>query len=53
VAVSHGKKTHPWEIDGITGATISSKAIADILNRSAEHWVPQIESNLQDFEGGN
>jgi electron transport complex protein RnfG len=53
VAVSHGKKTHPWEVDGITGATISSKAIADILNRSAEHWVPQIESNLQDFEGGN
>jgi electron transport complex protein RnfG len=52
VAVGHGKKTHPWEIDGITGATISSKAIADILNRSAEHWVPQIESNLQDFEGG-
>lgn len=53
VAVSHGKKTHPWEIDGITGATISSKAIADLLNRSAERWVPQIESNLEDFEGGN
>jgi len=53
VAVGHGKKTHPWEIDGITGATISSKAIAEILDRSAELWIPRIEGNLQDFEGGN
>jgi len=53
VAVSHGKKAHPWEIDGITGATISSKAIADILDRSAEQWVPRIKANLQAFERGN
>lgn len=52
-AVSHGKKTHPWEIDGITGATISSKAIADILNRSAKLWVPRIKGNLQDLQGGD
>lgn len=49
VAVRHGEKTHPWEVDGITGATISSKAIAEILERSAQHWVPLIRNNLSDF----
>jgi electron transport complex protein RnfG len=52
VAVGHGKKGNPWEVDGITGATISSKAIANILNTSAQHWAPRIRANLRDFEGG-
>ncbi len=52
VPVKNGEKTHPWEIDGITGATISSVAIANILNGSAQHWVPRIESRLTDFQGG-
>jgi len=49
VAVKHGKKENPWQVDGITGATISSKAIADILNRSAAVWVPRIRRHLDDF----
>ena len=53
VPVKHGSKTNPWEIDSITGATISSHAIASILNRSAELWIPRIERNLRDFEGGD
>ena len=52
VPVKHGEKTNPWEVDGITGATISSVAIADILNQSAQYWVPRIRSNLGDFQGG-
>lgn len=52
VAVKHGKKTNPWEVDGITGATISSEAIANILNNSAQHWAPRIRANLGDFQGG-
>jgi electron transport complex protein RnfG len=52
VPVKHGAKTHPWEVDGITGATISSVAIAEILNRSAEYWVPRIRKNLGDLQGG-
>jgi electron transport complex protein RnfG len=52
VPVKHGEKTHPWEVDGITGATISSVAIADILNRSAQYWMPRIRKNLSDFQGG-
>jgi electron transport complex protein RnfG len=52
VPVKNGEKTHPWEIDGITGATISSVAIAKILNGSAQHWAPRIQSKLGDFQGG-
>ena len=51
VPVKHGEKSHPWEVDGITGATISSVAIAEILNRSAQYWTPRIRNNLGDFRG--
>ena len=47
--VKHGKKEHPWQVDGITGATISSKAIADILRRSTARWIPRIRRSLNDF----
>ncbi len=52
VPVKSGEKTHPWEVDGITGATISSVAIANILDISAQYWVPRIEAGLRAFEGG-
>lgn len=42
VAVKHGYKTQPWHIDGITGATVSSEAIANILNNNASKWVPHL-----------
>nr|MBP6700439.1 FMN-binding protein [Halioglobus sp.] len=41
-AVKHGAKTAPYQIDGITGATISSVAIAAILRQSSAQWVPLI-----------
>jgi len=50
--VKHGEKSNPWEVDGITGATISSVAIAKILNQSAQYWVPRIRNNLVNFQGG-
>ncbi|MFW2388098.1 MAG: FMN-binding protein [Polyangiales bacterium] len=53
VPVKHGDKTEPWQIDGITGATISSVAIADILNTSAERWVPRIRKGLGELQGGD
>lgn len=52
VAVDEGQKTEPWQVDGITGATISSVAIADILNGSAQYWVPIIQKHLGDFQEG-
>ena len=46
VAVKSGKKTKGWEIDGITGATISSKAIGAILHKSTNHVLPVVQKNL-------
>ncbi|HSM13421.1 MAG TPA: FMN-binding protein [Thermoanaerobaculia bacterium] len=50
VAVAHGTKSNPWEVDGITGATISSKAIGRILDESAEFWAPRLRRELATFE---
>lgn len=50
VQVDQGTKTNAWEIDGITGATISSRAIAEIINESATIWVPRIFTNKRAFE---
>ncbi|MDH3747893.1 MAG: FMN-binding protein [Gammaproteobacteria bacterium] len=49
VTVKQGQKINPWELDGITGATITSEAIGNILNNSATTWAPVLERNAQDF----
>lgn len=55
VTVKHGTKKHPWEIDAISGATISSTAVGKALNDSTQHLLPllapQIEK-LQKHTGG-
>jgi len=43
ITVKQGQKTDPWQLDGITGATITSDAIGVILNGSANTWVPALE----------
>ena len=48
-AVKQGAKQHPWEVDGITGATVSSMAVARILRESASAWVPLLRRRLDDF----
>ncbi len=52
VPVKKGEKQHPWEIDAITGATISSNAIAAILRESTTHWVPKVKEHLNAFQKG-
>lgn len=47
--VKSGTKTEPWQIDGITGATISSRAIGDILDNSTKKWLPIIQKRLDDL----
>jgi electron transport complex protein RnfG len=44
--VKSGEKTQPWQIDGITGATISSKAIANILGEGSQAWLPLVRGQL-------
>ena len=50
VAVKHGEKENPWEIDGITGATISSRAIGNILATSTEQLLPVIHDHIEAFK---
>jgi electron transport complex protein RnfG len=51
VAVKHGTKKNPWEIDAISGSTISSKAIAKGLNNSAQNVLPKVVPLLSRIEG--
>ncbi len=53
VAVNSGEKTQPWEVDCITGATISSRAIADMLSASTARWTPLIQQYRADFTIAN
>ncbi len=50
VTVKHGSKTEKWQIDAISGATISSKAVGRMLNQSAQKMVPAIEAQLDRFK---
>jgi len=42
VAVKKGKRTRPNEIDAITGATISSKAVVRIINETHHEWAERL-----------
>lgn len=42
--VKHGAKTQPWQIDGISGATVSSKAVGKALRESTSRWIPPLRS---------
>lgn len=46
VTVKHGSKSDPWQIDAVSGATISSSALGRALNDAAQLVVPAIERSL-------
>ncbi|CRI67410.1 Electron transport complex protein RnfG [Thiocapsa sp. KS1] len=46
VTVKHGTKTAPWQIDAISGATISSRAMGKAANAAAQRAVPIIQREL-------
>jgi electron transport complex protein RnfG len=46
VTVKHGTKTEPWQIDAISGATISSNATGRALNQAAGLVVPAVQRSL-------
>lgn len=48
----NGEKTDPWQVEAITGATISSRAIANILRESTSRSVPVIVRNMEALQGG-
>lgn len=51
--VKHGTKQNPWEIDAISGATISSRAVGRMLAKSVQDMTPIIEKNLDRIKRGN
>lgn len=46
VTVYHGKKKYPWQIDAISGATISSRAVGKAINNSAKNILPRLHDQL-------
>jgi len=52
VTVKQGEKTDPWQIDGITGATITSEALGNILNTSGNEWIPVLERDANSIAPG-
>lgn len=47
VAVRHGTKTEAWQIDAISGATVTSKAVGRALNDSTQTVVPKVAAELK------
>jgi electron transport complex protein RnfG len=47
--VKHGAKTAAWQIDGITGATITSRAVATMLRDSTARWMPLLFAHRDEF----
>lgn len=50
VPVKQGTKTEPWQIDAISGATISSNAVARMLNVRSQKMSPIIQQYLSVLE---
>lgn len=48
--VKHGTKQNPWEIDAISGATITSKAIGRGINESTQALLPRLVPHLPQLE---
>ncbi|WP_372521894.1 FMN-binding protein [Sulfuricaulis sp.] len=46
VTVKHGTKTEDWQVDAISGATITSKAVGRMLNQSAQALLPGATRDL-------
>lgn len=53
VTVKHGTKKNPWEIDAISGATISSRAVGRMLQKGVQEMTPIVARNLERIQRGN
>lgn len=50
--VRHGTKSAPSQIDAITGATVSSRAVGTALSNSANFWIPRLKAHAKEFADG-
>lgn len=51
--VKPGEKSAAWQIDGISGATITSRAIADMLRESTARWMPRVQPRSDQFRSAS
>jgi Na+-translocating ferredoxin:NAD+ oxidoreductase subunit G len=51
--VKHGTKKNSWEIDAISGATISSRAVGRMLEKGVQSTAPIVARNLDRIKRGD
>ena len=51
VTVKHGKKTGAWQIDGISGATVTSTAVGNALRASTNEMLPLLGTHGTSLTG--
>lgn len=51
VTVKHGTKKNAWEIDAISGATVSSRGVGKALNDSAQRVLPSLAAHMSELKG--
>ena len=47
-----GESREPGQIDGVTGATVTSRAVTEAIDTSIRRWLPRIESSLSELTRG-
>ena len=50
IGVKHGSKQNPWEVDAISGATITSNAVAKAININAQELLPRLLPHLSKIQ---
>ena len=45
--VKHGTKASPWQVDAISGATITSRAVGKAVNDAAQSLLPKLVPHLE------
>jgi electron transport complex protein RnfG len=50
--VKHGTKQNAWEIDAISGATVTCKAVGKGIQQSAQKLLPLLVPHISTLQGG-
>lgn len=48
--VKHGTKTQAWQVDAISGATITSRAVGRAINEAAQALLPRLVPKLEQIQ---
>jgi len=48
--VKSGEKTESWQVEGISGATISSKAVVNAIRQDTAEMLPFVHDHLDELK---